>query len=331
MAFSLETDRNSNNIHSFVLAIYAIGKLGRRFISWIQQVLGIAEKVKDLGIDTLPPTMQIEGHDEDNFKDKLKPTAATLVLSTGERIERLKTKYNLLVTKDPLVNVESSYVIPKRRVCDFGGMESEELIERAKNAHLVSEEEIVEVHPMKFLPNSPFIKTCTPKFQRWITDEATWTEMVATAEKQAQSIAITTAGKHVILQPAVKACVPACIAMLLLDRGKKPNYQEMQETNLANTQRAIEWVNEAKLECQITEIPQDNAIDLLSKRLAEKGPGKLSIEHPTIGSHAIILDEISREKGEALIRDPFHGWMLTIKLDALSSWLCPGDDFLQIL
>ena len=57
----------------------------------------------------------------------------------------------------------------------------------------------------------------------------------------------------------------------------------------------------------------------------------LSINHPTIAGHVVILDEISIEKNEAIIRDPFHGWMVTMDLGALKAWLRPGEDFVQIV
>lgn len=68
--------------------------------------------------------------------------------------------------------------------------------------------------------------------------------------------------------------------------------------------------------------------------MIEKGPGMLSIYHPKINEHVVILDEISIIKNEAIIRDPFHGWMVTIDLSVLKTWLRPeqpGENFVQII
>lgn len=327
------------------VVVYALGNLAGRVVSWICECCGTTKKVDTVAHETFFSFNSRENKPTDETRTSreespLLPHTSTSdqespsVLSTESRIQQLQAEYNALKAKSLSELTESIYVIPERRVCNFGGMESEQTKEKAKKAIFVTNEEIVKVHPIKFLPNSPFVVKDTPRLKRWLEkteDETVWSSILATTKKQAYAIAVTEGGKHVILQQAVKSCVPTCMAMLILDRGEKPNYEAIKTTNLANTERAIGWAKEAQLECQVNKIPQENVIEVLSKYLAEKGPGMLSIDHPTIDGHVIILDEISIEKNEAVIRDSFHGWMVTMDLGALKAWLRPGEDFVQIL
>jgi hypothetical protein len=253
------------------------------------------------------------------------------VSSKEERIVQFREKYKSIKAKKSLTHGESSYTPPERRCCGFGRGESEVTIQRAKEAVFITDQEIVAKHAMKFLSDSPFIKEDSPKTKKFIDNlqnEDAWKSILTSTEKQDKAIAITESGKHVILQQTVKSCVPTCMAMLILDHGKTPDYEAISSTYLAKIEQAIEWGKKAGLKCQKTVIPTENSIELLSKRLAENGPGMLEVDHPTLRGHAIILDAI--EDGHAVIRDPFHGWMVTIGVETLKTWLRPGENFLQI-
>jgi hypothetical protein len=123
--------------------------------------------------------------------------------------------------------------------------------------------------------------------------------------------------------------VPTCVAMLVLDHGRVPNFKAIKETNLANDSKAMNWIEEAGLKPKLTElIDKEKRGDVLSRCLVEHGPGILSVNHPEIGGHVIVLDAISKGENTAKIRDPFHGRSVTLKLDVLLSWV--SDYFLQI-
>jgi hypothetical protein len=234
------------------------------------------------------------------------------------------------------------FIIPPLRICNFAHhVDSNYKIERYKNAFFIAEDEIVDVHPIRFLRNSPFV----PEFmmdkdsllfclRRFGKDHSMWIEETDVLIKKLHAIAITEDGRHIILQQACKSYMPTCVAMLVLDHGKKPNYNLIKTTSSATDSHAIKWIQEAGLKPKTTQIPSSgNVENLLSCCLSEHGPGILSIDHPIIQGHGVVLDEISVEKNHAKIRDSFHGRSLTLKLDVLLSWLGKRETasyFLQI-
>lgn len=297
-----------------------------------------------------------------NLKEEVPPIANDLS-STSQpnqqnpfglsRIQQLKEEYKALKTLDS-TQTEFPITVPERRSCGVGGMESEPLVEAAKNAVFIADKEIIKIHPLKFLPKSPFITSDNEfwAFYEQITEEPKWKNMVDSAKKQAQAIAITNEGKHVILQQAITSSVPTCMAMLILDQGKQPNYKAIRFTVSANTEQAIKWAETAGLKCQVNKISKENPIKQLSEYLSARGPGMLAISQPTpvvnldeIAKNplrllstsqswhppVVILDEISVEKNEAVIRDSFHGWMITIQLNTLKALIRPNGDFVQLI
>jgi hypothetical protein len=77
-------------------------------------------------------------------------------------------------------------------------------------------------------------------------------------------------------------------------------------------------------------VDTNHLTEILLESIQNHGSGVLSIDHPEIRGHVIVLDQISKEENTAIIRDSFHGWALTIKLDSLLSWIHKGSYFLQI-
>lgn len=227
------------------------------------------------------------------------------------------------------------YSVPPRRLCNFSMNDNNPRTrERAKKDQFVTNEELIKIYPMRFLPNSPFVPQIDPETAEMIVANKKIIERLGLKDledpkKQEEAIAITESGKHVILQQALKSCVPTCVAMLILDHGETPNYELCRTTNLANSDQAVVWLKKAKLESRISKIPEDNTKEFLSECLKAHGPGILGIHHPSISAHVVVLDEISLETNEAVIRDPFHGWMISVKLDALIPWV-KNEDFIQI-
>ena len=228
------------------------------------------------------------------------------------------------------------FIIPERRFCTPGGTSSIVPL-RARNATFISDETILKIHPMKFLPNSPFVKPLGEEelcfFKAFREDHPYVQNYLKIFRNQTQGIAITPEGKHVILQQTTRSCVPTCVGMLVLDRGKIPDYRAMQTTDLATREEAIRWIETAGLKAKITPLPFHSTrkkIELLAKALQENGAGALSVDLEGMDGHVIVLDNISIRARTAIIRDPGHGWMLTIPLDTLISLVKQTVSFLQI-
>lgn len=257
----------------------------------------------------------------------------TLVTSSEENCEW--EMHQLLLAENHLQEARG-LVVPQRRICNFASFHSPYTVERAEAAIFVTDEEILEIHPMQFLRNSPFVKPMnTQNESAYKTIEAEnpiWDKMhYDLINKELHAIARTENGKHVILQQAAKSCVPTCVAMIVLDHGKTPDYEAISKTNLPKKEQASVWVKKAGLTPVLTELedPQ-NTTKVLIQCLQENGPGILQISQSKLSGHTIVLDAISETANTAIIRDPFHGWSLTIRLDALLSWIGNREYFLQV-
>ncbi len=230
------------------------------------------------------------------------------------------------------------FIIPERRFCNYGTMDSQCAIQKSKSTVFIRNEDILNVHPMRFLHHSPFVKLPTVHeieifkhfdqvpFQRGLQGEMTnvWTEVLGSLQKKLDAIAVTEQGKHVILQQSVHSSISTCLAMLILDQGRTPNYQTMEGSHIDDHIWVMDWIKEAGFNPKLTPLFNGrNQLEILVQRLEQRqnGPGLLSICHPDIGGHAVVVDAISTRANTATIRDPLHGWMLTMKLNTLIPWM----------
>jgi hypothetical protein len=141
-------------------------------------------------------------------------------------------------------------------------------------------------------------------------------ESIKLTEQRIESVATTKNNKHVILQQALRSCVPTCVGMLLLDAGKTPEFKAIERVDLATASQAEFWIKSSGCEPKVTKL-QNDVIPVLSQCLKQDGPGIIFVEDSVLGGHAIILDCIDLENNTATIRDPFHGWMIDISLETL--------------
>lgn len=204
-----------------------------------------------------------------------------------------------------------------------------------KSAVFITSDEILHIDPIKFLRNSPFVLQPSERsvrtYSKMSDTDPAWESSFDILTRQLQAIAITESGRHVILQQAGKSCVAASVAMLILDHGRIPDYESIKTAHLAEREDAIAWIKRAGLTPKMTGLQsQENKKEVLVECLAKHGSGVLAIHHPVIKGHVIVLDEISLKDNTAIVRDSFHGWSLTIKLDALLLWIDPFAYFLQI-
>jgi hypothetical protein len=57
-------------------------------------------------------------------------------------------------------------------------------------------------------------------------------------------------------------------------------------------------------------------IEFLENHLREHGPVITSISDPEVSGHWIIVDEVSRTDGTVRLRDPYHGRMIDVPIEA---------------
>ena len=137
---------------------------------------------------------------------------------------------------------------------------------------------------------------------------------------QLDALGITQHGKHVIQQQALRSCVPATVAMLLLDKGKIPNYIELRSMNLSNDEGIFASLRQAECEGIRCDLSGGNFLEKAEQAIRLRGPIMLGIHHPTLAGHEIILDSVDVHRNEVTIRDPYYGAMLTIPAEVFFSW-----------
>lgn len=125
-------------------------------------------------------------------------------------------------------------------------------------------------------------------------------------------------GKTVIQQQAKASCVNTCIAMLLYDLECTPDptkiysghYTEPEDQ--AATFHAFGFGIELLL---LAETSPRVMLQQLQRELKCKGSCLIDISGD-IGGHELILDAVSDDLSTVRIRDPYHGWEITVKSDA---------------
>lgn len=123
----------------------------------------------------------------------------------------------------------------------------------------------------------------------------------------------------IIQQQATRGCTAAVAAMLIQDHGKQPNIDELIERNLGNDDDQERDLREAGL----TPITHTAAnLNELQKLLHQYGPAIVSVRDRYLGNHVILVDDVSADLSRIRIRDPYHGWEITISNESfLRIWV----------
>jgi hypothetical protein len=145
---------------------------------------------------------------------------------------------------------------------------------------------------------------------------------------------------HLIPQMAQRSCFYACGAMLLLDFCSKHGidrlanfdiFERIYSGSLCNDSSLIDSLNRALNNTNyIAALTIDGTFtEAKLERKLNFGTSTIGVSS-SIGGHQIILDSIFTENGRnfARIRDPYHGWDITIKRSYLKA--LTGDNLQMI-
>lgn len=248
--------------------------------------------------------------------------------------------------KNLLEDIEEKYHfdLPERRWPPLGSFDTMRITEKnggyAKGkAIFIVDSDIIKRHSMFFLP-SPYPVPVSSEIDASESApvnkklQDTVNKMIQHDEEaRKKALAISESGKHILFQQANRSCVPTAIAMLVLDHKGTPCYSDLQSTDLANKRQAENFVKKAgfvPLTTPLNTIERPLLAEKLASMIKQNGPGVLSIKHSSLGAHVVVLDEISTYHQTATLRDPYHGWMVTIKLATLLSWINHYDYFMQL-
>lgn len=140
-------------------------------------------------------------------------------------------------------------------------------------------------------------------------------------------IEYTSNNKPIIQQQAVRGCTAAAACMLIADAGGKVDPYDLL-CNLGNTESMKRLIEKAGYEQSVQEISsKDSRIRLqeLSNMIAQDGSAIVSVSSEHGGGHVMVVDEISSDFERVRLRDPYHGWEITVKAEAFSQYFDGGD------
>lgn len=132
-------------------------------------------------------------------------------------------------------------------------------------------------------------------------------------------------GKAIIQQQGTRGCTAATAAMLIMDNGKQPDIQQLRIRNLGNDEDQIRDIENAGL------IPLTNHAATLSelRDLLSRHGSAIASVHDQLGGHVVVVDEISEDLSQVRLRDPYHGWEITVKSEAFfKEW--QGGEVIQV-
>lgn len=145
-------------------------------------------------------------------------------------------------------------------------------------------------------------------------------------------VQFTVHNKAVIQQQGTRGCTAATAAMLIMDKQGNPDIEALKNTNLGSTDSQKRIITRAGFMPSVTTLPELSfaSIDIRRKHLQQlqkliqmRGAAVVNIDDSNLGNHVIVVDEITDK--DARVRDPYHGWEITITLEALAKRFSGGD------
>lgn len=127
-------------------------------------------------------------------------------------------------------------------------------------------------------------------------------------------------GKHVFQQKGLKSGFIACVYMLLCDHSEhylnnRPNHTYL---NITNYESMMRFLNEEIARHPNTDLQairtRVKSFEEFKEKLEMHGSACIKVNSDT--PRMIIVDRINKENTEIDIRDPFHGWAITITAEA---------------
>ncbi|QZA58602.1 hypothetical protein [Candidatus Rhabdochlamydia porcellionis] len=122
-------------------------------------------------------------------------------------------------------------------------------------------------------------------------------------------------GKAIIQQQATRGCTAAVAAMLIKDQKGKFNFYGLSMCNLGDNENIKQAIRAAGFKPIVTRLAL-NSLKALKTQLLNHGSAIVSIVDPKAGGHSIVVDEVSEDLQQVRLRDPYHGWEITVSAEA---------------
>jgi hypothetical protein len=134
--------------------------------------------------------------------------------------------------------------------------------------------------------------------------------------------------KPILQQQASRSCTAAATAMLILDHKKNINAQSLDSRNLGNDKDMLGDLSGAGLNPQVINMNNKKDLKELSERIKQNGSAATTLMG-RVGAHEVVVDEVSPDLEKIRLRDPYHGWEITVKKEAfLDEWV--GTKLIQV-
>jgi hypothetical protein len=125
-------------------------------------------------------------------------------------------------------------------------------------------------------------------------------------------------GRTILIQEAPEGCTAGVSAMLINDNNGILKAADLLNRKAASDKQIAKDIRNAGLLPRITPVAElKRSMVNLRKLISVDGPAYVAINQNSDDvAHAILVDEISEDGSEVLIRDPWHGWECVVKGDA---------------
>jgi hypothetical protein len=123
--------------------------------------------------------------------------------------------------------------------------------------------------------------------------------------------------KTIIQQQATRGCTAATAAMLIMDNRKEPDLLVLRTRNLGDDEYQMRDIQNAGLKAVINSA---NDLSELRNLIIQNDSCIVSV-FGKLGGHVIVVDEVSKDLSKIRLRDPYHGWEITVNSEAfLKEW-----------
>lgn len=124
-------------------------------------------------------------------------------------------------------------------------------------------------------------------------------------------------GKAIIQQQGTRGCTAATAAMLIMDNGKKPDLRALESRNLGSDDVQIHDIQKAGLTAIVNSA--DTLLEL--RNLIIQNDSCIVSVSGKLGGHVLVVDKVSKDLSKIRLRDPYHGWEITVGSEAfLKEW-----------
>lgn len=134
-------------------------------------------------------------------------------------------------------------------------------------------------------------------------------------------------GRWVIFQQGATGCSAGASAFLMLDIGVMPDVKALRSRTTSNVYTIVNDLTAKRIPIVQTRTVPTTGLKGLSDMILAHGPAAVRIAFGGRVGHFIIVDDISPDLSKVRIRDPWHGWDITVTASSfLRYWLRSLED-----